>query len=73
MAVANSTLSVLHSPLRIEVLFEGSKLILLEHAALPPRLNEAEAVAHQLGKGSGNTEETNLEALVLDGRVGKKQ
>ena len=35
----------------VERSFEGREFILLEDAAFPPGLDEAEAVAHQLDEG----------------------
>ena len=66
-AVANSPLSILHSTLYnlhstlyilhflfIKVLFKRGELILLSYAPFPPCLQKAEAVAHELGEGSGD-------------------
>ena len=69
MAVANSTLYILHSTLRIEVLFKGLELIFAEYAALPPRLDETKSVAHQLREGGRDAEEADLEAAALSGGV----
>ena len=53
----------------IEVLLEGGKLVLLQDTTLPPRLDEAEAVAHQLREGSGDAEKAHPKTLVLETRV----
>ena len=49
----NSQLSILNSQLIlfIECLFEGRELRLTSDAAFPPRLDESEAVAHELYVG----------------------
>ena len=49
----------------IEVLLECCEFVLLQDAALPPRLNEAEAVAHQLNKCSRDAEQAHPQAAVL--------
>ena len=49
----NSQLSILNSQLIlfIECLFEGRELRLTSNTAFPPRLDESEAVAHELYVG----------------------
>lgn len=49
----------------VEILLEGGKLVLLQHATLPPRFEEAKAVAHQLDEGSRNAEQADPQAFVL--------
>ena len=53
----------------IEVLLVGGKLVFLQHTAFEPRNDEASAIAHELDKGSRNTEQAHPKAAVLDGRV----
>ena len=43
---------------------------MLQDATLPPRLDKAEPVAHELNKGSGDTEQTYPKTLVEDTGVG---
>ena len=56
------------SLLFIEVLLESRKLILLQDATLPPRLNKTEAVAHELHKGSRDAKQAYPKTTVADGR-----
>ena len=55
----------------VERSFEGCKFILLEDAAFPPGLDEAEAVAHQLDEGRWDGKQAYPEAAVLDGGIDK--
>lgn len=55
----------------IEVLLVGGKLVFLQHTAFEPRHYEASAIAHELDKGGGHTEQAHPKAAVLDGRVDK--
>ena len=52
--------------LLVEVLFECLELVFSQYTALPPRLNEPKAVAHQLRESGRNTKQTYPKALVLD-------
>ena len=53
----------------VEVFLKGLELVLLQHAALPPRLDESETVAHELGEGGGNGQQAYPEAAVLQRRM----
>ena len=42
---------------------------MFSHTPFPPRLDEAESVAHQLHEGGGHGEQAHLETAVADGGV----
>ena len=53
----------------VEILLECCEFVLLQDAALEPRLDEAKTVAHELHKGGGDAEQAHPKAAVTDGGV----
>lgn len=59
----------LRTSLFIKILLVSLELSLAPHAALPPRLDEATAIAHELGESGTDRQKTDAYTVVGDRRI----